>query len=157
MTTPWIGPVELLVVKFPGNQFKGEIAPALNDLVQSGTIRVIDLLFAIKDEEGHFDMVEVKELQNNELEVFEPLLTGGTELLSHEDIEDVASMLEPNSSAAILLFENAWATRFRNSLVNANAEMIFNVRIPQTVIEELMAERAESVEGTADDKAEVPA
>jgi uncharacterized membrane protein len=143
MTTPSIGPVELLVLKFPGNQFKGEIAPALNDLVQSGTIRIIDLIFAIRDENGKFDLVEIKELEDNELEVFEPLLTGGTELLSQEDIEDVAAMIEDNSSAAILLFENAWATRFRDTLANANAEVIHNTRIPHTVVQELLAEKAE--------------
>jgi len=148
MAAPSIGPVEVLVVKFPGNQFKGEIAPALNDLVESGTIRVIDLLFAIKDEDGEFDMVEVKELEDNELAVFEPLLTGGTELLTKEDVEDIAGMIEPNSAAAVLLFENTWATRFRDSLVNANAEMIYNVRIPYTVIEQKLREQAEETADT---------
>src|SRR3954447_25554967 len=98
MGAPKIGPVELLVIKFPGNQFKGEIAPALSDLVDSGTIRIIDLLFAIKDEEGNFDMVEVQQLDHKEMAVFEPLLTGGTALLSQEDIEDISSMLDPDSS-----------------------------------------------------------
>jgi hypothetical protein len=142
MSTTSIGPVELLVVKFPGNQFKGEIAPALKELVDSGTIRVLDMLFAIKDEEGEFAIVEVRELESRELEVYEPLIGEGSDLLSEGDVEEIAGMLEPNSSAAILLFENTWATRFRDSLSNANAELIFNVRIPQAVIQELTAERA---------------
>jgi len=143
MGTPSFGPVELLVIKFPGNQFKGEIAPALSDLVDSGTIRIIDLLFAIKDEEGNFDMVEVQQLDHKEMAVFEPLLTGGTALLSQEDIEDISSMLDPDSSAAVLLFEDLWAVRFRDSLANANAELIYNVRIPYTAIQELLDEGAE--------------
>jgi Family of unknown function (DUF6325) len=162
MTTPSaasIGPVELLVVKFPGNQFKGEIAPALVDLVDSGTIRIVDLLFAIKDEEGNFDMVDVKELEAAELAAFEPLLTGGTELLSQEDVEDVAAMIEPNSSAAVMLFENTWATKFRNALNGANAELIYNVRIPQTVIQQLMKEQAEAAayDQSSEDTAETTA
>jgi hypothetical protein len=153
MATVPIGPVDLLVVKFPGNKFKGEIAPALRDLVDSGTIRVIDLLFAIKDEEGNFDMVDVKEVEDQELAVYEPLLTGGTELLSMDDIQQVADMLPVNSSAAVLLFENAWARRFRDALVNADAELIYNIRIPYTVIQELMEESEEQAEGEAQEDA----
>jgi hypothetical protein len=152
MATESIGPVDLLVVKFPGNKFKGEIAPALRDLVDSGTIRVIDLLFAIKDEQGNFDMVDVNEVEDRELAVYEPLLTGGTALLSMDDIQQVADMLPVNSSAAVLLFENTWATRFRDALVNANAELIYNIRIPYTVIQELMAEQSE--EGTGENPGE---
>jgi hypothetical protein len=145
--------VELLVIKFPGNQFKGEIGPALRDLVDSGTIRIIDLLFAIKDEQGEIKMSEIRELPEGEFVVFEPLVTGSSELLSEDDIQQVAAMIEDNSSAAVMLFENAWATRFRDSLVNANAELIYNIRIPYTVIQELMAEQA----AAANEPAETPA
>jgi hypothetical protein len=143
MARPSIGPVELLVVKFPGNQFKGEIAPALGDLISSGTIRIIDLIFALKDEKGDFDMVELKELADDEMAAFAPLITGGTELLSEDDIQQIAGIMEPNSSAAVMLFENTWATRFRDSLTSANAELIYNIRIPQVVIQQLMEEQAE--------------
>jgi len=140
-----IGPVELLVVKFPGNQFKGEIAPALRDLIDSGTIRIIDLIFALKDENGEFDMVELKDLADDELAAFAPLFTSGTELLSEDDMQQIAGIMEPNSSAAVMLFENTWATRFRDSLNNANADLIYNIRIPQTVIQELMKEQSEEM------------
>jgi len=149
MATPSIGPVELLVVKFPGNQFKGEIAPALSELVDTGMVRIIDLLFAYKDENGEFSMAEVRELEDRELAVFEPLVSGGTEVLTETDIEDIVGMLEPNSSAAVLLFENIWATRFRDSLNGANAELIFNIRIPQNVVKEIVAEREEAAETEA--------
>jgi hypothetical protein len=143
MATSSLGPVELLVIKFPGNQFKGEIGPALGDLVDSGTIRILDLLFAIKDEDGAFDILEVRELESGEMDIFEPLLTGGNEFLSEEDIQNIASMLEPNSSAAVLLFEDTWAVNFRDALANANAQLIYNIRIPQAVVEELLAEKAQ--------------
>lgn len=140
-----IGPVELLVIKFPGNQFKGEIAPALFDLVDNGTIRIIDLVFAMKDKDGTFDMVEIKDLENKEIAAFERALTGGLPLLSEDDLRQVAGTMEPNSAAAVLLFENTWATRFRDSLLNANAELTFNIRIPYTAIQELMSEQAKEV------------
>ena len=145
MAQPSIGPVELLVVKFPGNQFKGEIAPALRDLIDSGTIRIIDLIFALKDENGDFDMAELTDLADDELAAFAPLFTGGTELLSEDDMQQIAGIMEPNSSAAVMLFENTWATRFRDSLNNANADLIYNIRIPQTVIQELMKEQSEEM------------
>jgi len=149
MTTPSIGPVELLVVKFPGNQFKGEIAPALGDLIDSGTIRIIDLIFAIKDEQGEFDMVEIKDLGDAEIAAFAPIFTDGHELLSEDDIQQVAAMMEPNSAAAVMLFENTWATRFRDSLTNANAELVYNIRIPQGVIQQLIEEHEQAQQEAA--------
>src|SRR6266508_2032173 len=117
-----IGPVELLVVKFPGNQFKGEIAPALKDLVESGTIRVIDILFVNKDENGTVEMVEINDLDDDNYLVFDPIVSDVTSMLNEDDVQAFSEALGPNSSAALLLFENTWATRFRDALVNANAE-----------------------------------
>src|SRR5688572_6781953 len=113
-----LGPVELLVVKFPGNQFKGEIAPALTELVESGTIRVIDILFANKDENGTIEMVEINDLDDDNYRVFDPVVEDITGMLSHDDIESFQAALEPNSSAALLLFENTWAIKFRDALLN---------------------------------------
>jgi hypothetical protein len=135
-----LGPVELLVVKFPGNQFKGEIAPALTELVENGTIRVIDILFANKDADGKVEMVEVNDLDDADFRRFDPVVTDVTDLLNAEDVDVLTRALEPNSSAALLLFEDTWATRFRDALVNANAELVLNERIPRAVIEELTAD-----------------
>jgi hypothetical protein len=135
-----LGSIELLVVKFPGNQFKGEIAPALTELVENGTIRVIDILFANKDADGTVEMVEVNDLDDADVRRFDPVVTDVTDLLNAEDVDALTRALEPNSSAAVLLFENTWATRFRDALVNANAELVLNERIPRAVIEELTAD-----------------
>ena len=135
-----IGPIDLLVVKFPGNQFKGEIAPALTELVESGTIRVVDLLFANKDQDGKVEMVEVNDLDDDDVRRFDPVVTDVTDMLTEEDIRIFASALEPNSSAALLLFENTWAIRFRDALANANAEVVAFERIPRAVVDELTAE-----------------
>jgi hypothetical protein len=137
-----IGPIELLVVKFPGNQFKGEIAPALQELVDNGTIHVIDLIFAIKDEQGALAVLELNDLGDQRLAVFAPKESELSGTLTHDDAKALTGGLENNSSAAIMLFENVWATRFADALRGANAELILNERIPRAVIDELIAELA---------------
>jgi hypothetical protein len=134
------GPVEMLVVKFPGNQFTGELAPALQDLVDTGLIRVIDLLFVLKDSDGALFVYEQNGFGDEVAAVLEPIVQSEDELLSQDDAESIGVLLEPNSSAAVLLFENAWAANFAQALRNANGELIVNSRIPREVIETLVAE-----------------
>ena len=136
-----LGPVEILVVKFPGNKFKGEIAPALTQLVESGTIRVIDILFVNKDENGKVEMVEINDLDDDNYAVFDPIVSDVTSMLNEDDVKAFSEALAPNSSAALLLFEDTWATRFRDALVNANAELVVSERLPRAAVEQLMAER----------------
>ena len=137
-----IGPIELLVVKFPGNQFKGEIAPALQELVESGTIHVIDLIFAIKDEDGTLAVLELNDLGEEKLAVISPKQSELNGALTEDDARSLTGGLENNSSAAIMLFENTWATRFADALRNANGELVLSERIPRAVIDELIAEVA---------------
>jgi uncharacterized membrane protein len=137
-----IGPIELLVVKFPGNQFKGEIAPALQELIDNGTIHVIDLIFAIKDEEGTLAILELDDMGDQRLAVFAPKESELKGSLTEDDARSLAGGLENNSSAAIMLFENVWATRFVEAVRNANGQLILNERVPRAVIEELIAELA---------------
>ena len=117
-----LGPVELLFVEFPGNQFSGEIAPALQELVEAGTIRVIDLVFVAKDADGNVAGIELEDLHADAQGVFDPLVEELAGLISDEDVEDLGEALEPNSSAAILLFENVWATKFRDAVVNSGGQ-----------------------------------
>lgn len=132
------GPVEMLVVKFPGNQFKGELAPALQDLVDTGLVRVIDLLFVLKDEDGALFIYEQNGLGDEVAALLEPISQPDDELLSNEDAESIGVLLEPNSSAALLLFENVWAAQFAQALRNANGEILINSRIPRDVIEAIV-------------------
>lgn len=136
------GPVEMLVVKFPGNEFTGEIAPALAELIETGMIRVIDLLFVIKDKSGTIAVYEQDGWGDAVAAVFEPLVQPEDELFSRADAESAAILLEPNSSAAMLLFENTWAARFATAMANANGEVLVNVRVPREVIEQVVAESA---------------
>jgi hypothetical protein len=139
-----IGPIELLVVKFPGNQFKGEIAPALRELVDSGTIQIIDLIFAIKDEEGTLAILELDALGDETLAVFEPPPSELSGSLTEDDARSLAGGLENNSSAAIMLFENTWATKFVEAMRNANGQLVMSERVPRAVIDELIAEVAQA-------------
>jgi uncharacterized membrane protein len=139
-----LGPVELLVVKFPGNQFRGEIAPALRELVEGGTIRVIDLLFVTKDAGGNLRSAELTDLDAATYAVYDPLVADLEGLLADDDVQRLGAALDNNSSAAVLLFENVWATRFRDAVVAARGELVLAERIPRSVIEEVAAARAQA-------------
>jgi uncharacterized membrane protein len=134
------GPVEMLVVKFPGNEFTGEIVPALEELVETEMIRIIDLLFVLKDSEGAVVVYELNAWGDEVAAVFEPLVQSADELLSQDDAESIGVLLEPNSSAAMLLFENTWAARFATAMSDASGEVIVNARIPREAIEQILAE-----------------
>jgi hypothetical protein len=119
-----IGPVEHMIVAFPGNQFKGEILPALQELVEAGTVRIIDLAFVIKDADGKTAAFEASDLDSDAGAAFHALLgdeAGG--LLNEDDLMAAAEELDVNSSAALLVWEDAWATRLRDAIVNAGGEL----------------------------------
>jgi hypothetical protein len=133
-----MGPVEYLVVEFPGNKFNGEIVPALVDLVKSDTIRILDLLFIRKEADGSFAAMELDTLPRAEAESFDDLDGEILGLLNAEDIELLAKALQPNSSGALLVFENTWATRLRDAVVNANGRLVDNARIPAAIVDAAM-------------------
>jgi uncharacterized membrane protein len=136
-----VGPVEILMVEFPGNKFTGEIAPALAELVDQGTIRVIDLLFVTKDADGKVGAIELSDADDAVRSAFEPIVEEASGLLSEEDIEDLGEGLDPDSSAAMLLFEHVWATRFRDAIVDSGGELLARVPIPKEVVDEVIAAR----------------
>jgi hypothetical protein len=130
-----VGPVEYIVVACEGNRFNGEIIPALSDLLDQGLIRIIDLAVISKDEDGTVVKLEASELSADlaaGLVKFNGELTG---LLSEEDLTAIGEMLENNTTAAAMLFEHVWATRFARAVRNAHGELMSNVRIPHDVIE----------------------
>jgi hypothetical protein len=135
MTDPAdVGPVEYIVVGFPGSQFKGEIAPALGDLVDAGTIRVIDIAFAGKDENGEVTAFELSALDPDVQQALEKLGAEPTGLFSDEDLMDVAETLDPGSSAAVLAWENLWAKPVAAAIQNAGGELYGYDRVPHDVI-----------------------
>jgi hypothetical protein len=136
------GPLELLVVKFPSSERKTGIAAALADLVESGTIRVIDLVFVQKYPDGSITVAEFGELDDEEYSALDPVVGEVSGLLSEEDIAELAMLLDNDTSAGLMLFENVWATEFRDALLRANGELVLNERIPHAVVEEVLSQRA---------------
>jgi uncharacterized membrane protein len=134
-----VGPVEILVVTFPGSEFTGEIAPALGELVQSGLIRVIDLVFVTKSADGDVLGIELSDLDDATSGAFQPHVEEPSGMLSEEDIEDLGADLAPGSSAAILLFEHVWATRFRDAVISSGGELVAAIRIPKEVVDEVLS------------------
>ena len=133
-----IGPVEYIIVGFPGNEFNGEIAPELVALVESGTIRILDLIFIGKDADGSVIAFEIDELDAAVGFDRLPGEVGG--LISPADIEYAAAALEPDSSAALLIWEDVWATRFAEAVRNSNGILLEGARIPHELIAPALAE-----------------
>jgi hypothetical protein len=135
-----IGPVEYIIVGFPGNQFNGEIAPELGKLVESGTIRILDLVFITKDASGDVRAVEFED--HDDVALFNALEGEVGGLISNDDIDYAAVELEPNSSAALLIWEDVWATPFVEAMRNSGGILIEGSRIPHDLIEAAEAELA---------------
>ncbi len=129
-----IGPVEYLILGFPGNNFTGQIVPELAKLIDSGLVRIIDLTFITKDAAGHVDVVEYDAVE--ELAAFAGLDAEVGGILTDEDVAYAAQALEPNSSAALLIWEDTWATPFAVAVRNANGVILEGARIPREIIEE---------------------
>jgi Family of unknown function (DUF6325) len=129
-----IGPVEYLIVAFPGNQFKGEIIPALADLVEAGTIRIIDLAFVMKDADGAVVTAELGDLDSEVFKAFDALSPETMGLLNEEDLAAAGEELDPNSSAALLVWEDTWATTLRDAIVNAGGEVLDLEHVPYQVV-----------------------
>jgi len=131
-----IGPVEYMIVGFPGNQFNGEIAPALARLIESGTIRILDLVFVTKDADGDIAAIEVDE--HGDLAAFLELDGEIGGFIGPEDIEHAAAALDPNSSAALLIWEDVWATEFVQAMRDSGGVLLEGARIPHDLVEEAL-------------------
>jgi Family of unknown function (DUF6325) len=124
-----MGPIDYLVVEWPNRQPDGEAAPILVDLVDRGLIRILDLAFLAKDQDGSVTTLETAALAE-QAEPLRELVGASSGLLSQEDAEEAASALEPGSSAAVLVYENRWAAPFAIALRKSGAQLVANGRIP---------------------------
>lgn len=124
-----MGPIDYLLVEWPGKQPNGEVAPHLVDLVDRGLIRILDLVFVTKDEEGNVGALELADLGGEvaELAIFEGASSG---LLGDDDVEEAGGVLEPGTSAALLVFENSWAAPFVAAVRRSGGELVASGRIP---------------------------
>jgi hypothetical protein len=139
-----LGPIEILVIEFPGSQFTGDIIPELERLVENDTISIIDGLLVKKDIDGEVTFVEFDELGiNDDAAKLAGVVDQLDALISDEDVEEWAAALAPGDSEAILVFEHTWAKPFRDAVVKSGGVLGANLRIGGEVVDELMAELAE--------------
>jgi hypothetical protein len=125
-----MGPIDYLVVEFPGSRMTGEGLPLLVDLVDRGIIRILDLVFVKKELDGSMKGMAITDLDHDgtlDLAVFEGASSG---LLDEDDIADAGGVLEPGSSAGILVYENVWAAPFATALRRGGAQLVASGRIP---------------------------
>ncbi len=124
-----MGPIDYLIVEWPGKQPTGEAAPHLVDLVERGIIRVLDLAFVRKGEDGSVAGVDIKEIgeQVEEMKMFEGASSG---VLGDDDLEEAAKALEPGTSAALLVYENRWAGPFAAAVRRSGGQLVATGRIP---------------------------
>jgi Family of unknown function (DUF6325) len=139
-----IGPVEYLILGFPGNKFSGHIVPELAKLIDGGLIRIIDLTFISKDAAGEVTVVEYDAVE--ELAAFAGLDAEVGGILTDEDVAYAAQSLEPNSSAALLVWEDTWAGPFAAAVRNADGVILEGARIPREIIDQAMCALADALD-----------
>ena len=140
------GPLELIVLGFPGSKFSGAILPALIDLIEREIVRVVDLVIVQKNSDG---LPEITEIENTDDPAFAGLVDiigSPNGLIGEEDIVQLAEDLEPGDTAAMMLFEHTWANTFVDAVRKADGELLLQLRIPQEVVEivETAMEKADS-------------
>ncbi|WP_254708013.1 DUF6325 family protein [Streptomyces lunaelactis] len=140
-----MGPVDYLVVEFPGNRMTGEGLPLLVDLVERQIIRILDLTFVRKELDGSVTALEIADIDGDgklDLTLFEGASSG---LLGEDDLQDAATVLEPGNSAGIIVYENVWAGPFAAALRRGGAQLVASGRIPvQALLASLEAAEARS-------------
>ena len=133
------GPVDFLLFEFKVDQLKGEIMPALLELVQNKIVRVIDLIIIQKFEDGHHEVVEMQQRAPDLLSIFDPHDVEISGIIQKEDIAMIAEKMENNTLAVALLFENLWAVKFKEAVLRANGQVLDQTRIPHETVDEALA------------------
>lgn len=123
------GPVDYLLVEWTGGRPNGEVAPHLIDLVDRGLIRILDLRFLTKDEDGAITEIEIADLGDEVVEyaVFEGARSG---IVDEDDLASAADVLEPGTAAALLVYENVWAAPLAGAVLRSGGEVVASGRIP---------------------------
>lgn len=135
-------PLDYAVIGFPGNKFKGEIAPEIYRLADEGLIRIIDVVFISKDKQGQYTVLELNDLPDDQYAQFAPLTEHMDPLFTPEDVASLAESVPADSSALVLLWQNVWTDKFRRAVANADGQVLVHERIPAEVLNEVLAEVA---------------
>ena len=132
------GPVDFLALEFDNLKLKGEIMPALMELVENKIVRVIDLVVVQKDADGKHAALEVQQLAPEVIAIFDPLMAEISGIIQVEDVDAIAEQMENDTTAALLLFENLWAIKFKEAVLRANGRLLAQERIPYQVVDEAL-------------------
>jgi uncharacterized membrane protein len=132
------GPIDFIALDFKTDQLKGEILPELLELVKNKIVRVIDLVIIQKYEDGHHEAMEMQQLAPDLLALFDPLEIEISGIIQVEDIDNMAEAMENGTNAALLLFENLWAVKFKDAVLRANGQLLAQERIPYQVVDEVL-------------------
>ncbi len=135
-----LGPIEVLVIAFPGSQFNGRIIPELEAVVANNTINVVDGLLIHKTDDGEVSIIEFEDLELDEGLTALRGLVGETvlDLVSAEDVDEFAAGVEPGSSAAVLVFEHTWFKPLRDAIVDSGGILVADLRVPGAVVDEVL-------------------
>jgi hypothetical protein len=137
------GPIDLVALEFKDNKFGGEVLAGMVNLVTEETIRILDLVILHKDEQGKVAVQELQELSPADLQLLELLRPEISGMITVEDIKVVGKKLNENTTAAIMLFENLWAIRLRQDVLEGGGRLVMHERIPTNVVTEAIRELAE--------------
>lgn len=133
-----VSSIEYAVIAFPGSNFKGEIIPAIQELLDKGIVRLLDLVVVKRHASGDIEAVEVSSLPPEERVGFDGLPHEVQGLISEEDIQRIGEQLEPEMTAAFLVWENLWSSRFAEAVMNADGILLANEKIPAPVVKEAL-------------------
>jgi hypothetical protein len=125
-----MGPIDYVVLEWPGEQPHGDVAPLILDLVDRGIIRLLDIAFLVKDQDGSTATISLDELAPD----FSDFAGASSGLLAQDDLDDAASALNPGTSAAVLVWENRWAAPVAIALRRSGGQLVASGRIPVQAI-----------------------
>jgi len=137
-----LGPIDLLVVEFPGNKFTGVGLRELHQLTATGTISIIDLVIITKNEAGEISAMDLHDLGPDASASLVQLRATISQILTRDDIEAVGEQLANNSTAAIMMYENSWAARTKQAIAEANGKVVMHARVPHEVVQETLDDLA---------------
>jgi hypothetical protein len=142
MTPMSSGPIEIIEILFPDARFDGSILAELERLVEAGTISIIDGVLVTRGDDDELTILEVAEIDDDELSSLAGIVDPLGELISDEDVEELAQGLAPGDAAAILVFEHTWALPLRDAIVGAGGHLAAQLRVPGAVVDEVLREVA---------------
>jgi len=136
-----LGPIEVIVLAFPGNKFTGEIRPRILEVVERGIVTIVDALFITKTADGAVGYVELEEISEDpELESLQSELSAQLDLISAEDVDEFAADLDPGSSALVLVFEHTWMKPVRDAVRASGGVLLADIHVPADVVEAALAD-----------------